>query len=204
MDDFSVVDFAGLRTEFGITISRTHLQRLEDAGVFPRRLKPNGQPKSRSFWRRKLVRLYLEGKSPRSTALGNGSKAPRVQPRSLPMGRDTMKIRIEAPRRSRLFLPTSVSEDRFSLKTCSARFRIAPSALPIAMRRLAYSLPSSARRQRIFRALVVANSLSLSAIHPKRCHPQRPQSRYLGPATADERRAADCNAEHAQALRHLF
>jgi hypothetical protein len=64
MDSEAVVDFQGLREEFGIKTSRTHLKRLEDAGVFPRRLKPNGQPKSRCFWKRREIRRYLDHRSP--------------------------------------------------------------------------------------------------------------------------------------------
>jgi hypothetical protein len=64
MDDDAVVDAKGLRDEFGIKISPTHRARLEKDGKFPRRLKPNGKPKSRSYYRRKDVLRYLTPESP--------------------------------------------------------------------------------------------------------------------------------------------
>jgi hypothetical protein len=68
MDDDAVVTYQELNTEFGITISRTDVKRKEDAGKFPKRIKPFGAPKSRFYyWRREIV-AWLKGTwSPHST-----------------------------------------------------------------------------------------------------------------------------------------
>lgn len=60
MDDEAVVDFKGLRQEFGITYGRTHLQRLEHAEKFPKRLRPSGDHRSAHvFWRRREIPAWL-------------------------------------------------------------------------------------------------------------------------------------------------
>ena len=59
MDDEAVVYYKGLKEDFGIDISRTHLARLEKAGKFPKRHKPFVVRGSRIFWKRKDIKAWL-------------------------------------------------------------------------------------------------------------------------------------------------
>lgn len=61
MDDEAVVDFKGLRDEFGITYSRSHIGRLEEQGKFPKRWKPFEFRNSHPYWKRRLIRDWLMG-----------------------------------------------------------------------------------------------------------------------------------------------
>lgn len=42
-----------------VPYSNTHLLRLEDAGKFPQRVKPDGNPNGKTFWVREEVEEYL-------------------------------------------------------------------------------------------------------------------------------------------------
>lgn len=59
MDDDALVGYADLRTMFGITYSRTHVKRKEDAGTFPRRLKTSKARGARFFYRLREIRHWL-------------------------------------------------------------------------------------------------------------------------------------------------
>ncbi|GAB5453398.1 MAG: hypothetical protein Hals2KO_37260 [Halioglobus sp.] len=43
-----------------VPYSNTHLLRLEDAGRFPRRIKPDGKPNGKAFWVREEVEDYIQ------------------------------------------------------------------------------------------------------------------------------------------------
>lgn len=59
MNDLAVVDLKGLRAEFGLTTSRTHLIRLMDDGKFPKWFSLQDDPKSRRVWYRREIEKYL-------------------------------------------------------------------------------------------------------------------------------------------------
>jgi len=59
MDDEAVVNYDGLSKDFGIDYSRSHLKRLEDAEMFPKRFKPFAHRGSHIFWRRREIRAWL-------------------------------------------------------------------------------------------------------------------------------------------------
>jgi hypothetical protein len=61
MDENAVISLKELKTEFGITISPTHIKRKERQGTFPQRHKPFGDPKSRSYWWRREIVAWLQG-----------------------------------------------------------------------------------------------------------------------------------------------
>ena len=63
-DDDSLVTYGGLSNEFGITISRTHIVRLEKAEKFPKRFKPFGTLGSRFYYRRREIRAWLNSMWP--------------------------------------------------------------------------------------------------------------------------------------------
>jgi hypothetical protein len=60
-DDDAVVYYEDLEMDFGIKISRTHIKRKEDAGEFPRRIKPSKVRGSRFWYRRREVKEYAQG-----------------------------------------------------------------------------------------------------------------------------------------------
>ena len=43
-----------------VPYSNTHLLRLEDAGKFPKRIKPDGAPNGKAFWVREEVEGYIQ------------------------------------------------------------------------------------------------------------------------------------------------
>jgi hypothetical protein len=55
-----LLDRDALRTEKGIAYSGRHLTRLENAGRFPRAVRPGG-PKGRKFWRESEVDALFAG-----------------------------------------------------------------------------------------------------------------------------------------------
>jgi hypothetical protein len=61
MDDEAVVDFKGLREQFGITYTRSHIKRLEDARKFPKRGKAFEYRNSHPYWRVREIREWLKG-----------------------------------------------------------------------------------------------------------------------------------------------
>ena len=58
MDDEGVVDWKGLKA-LGWPYSRSHTQRLEDAGVFPKRFKLSDHRNAHPMWLRRLVLKVL-------------------------------------------------------------------------------------------------------------------------------------------------
>jgi predicted DNA-binding transcriptional regulator AlpA len=59
MDDDAVVTYEQLSLQFGIDWSRTHIDRLEKAGKFPRRLKTSKARGARFFYRIREIRAWL-------------------------------------------------------------------------------------------------------------------------------------------------
>ena len=59
MNDLAVVDLKGLRSDYGITTSRTHLIRLMNVGKFPEWFSSQDDPKSRRLWYRREIEKYL-------------------------------------------------------------------------------------------------------------------------------------------------
>jgi hypothetical protein len=62
MHSLAVVYFQGLRDDYGITISRTHLNRLMDDGKFPEAQRQQDSPKSRRFLFRSGIEAWLKGR----------------------------------------------------------------------------------------------------------------------------------------------
>ena len=63
MEDDRVVDWKGLKA-LGWPYSRTHTQRLEDAGKFPKRFKLVDARSAHPMWLRRLVLEVLRPTSP--------------------------------------------------------------------------------------------------------------------------------------------
>jgi hypothetical protein len=63
-DDDSLVTYHGLKQEYGIQISRTHIARLEKAEKFPQRFKPFRTRGSRFYYRRREIRAWLNSMWP--------------------------------------------------------------------------------------------------------------------------------------------
>ena len=54
--------FQQLNAEKGIPYSRVHIQRLEDAGKFPKRVKLGDGPRSRCAWSEQEIDAWLAEK----------------------------------------------------------------------------------------------------------------------------------------------
>jgi len=73
-----LLDRDALREEKGIDYSGRHLARLEQAGRFPRAVRPGG-PKGRKFWRESEVDELFAGLA---LARGHGVGKPRARAES--------------------------------------------------------------------------------------------------------------------------
>jgi predicted DNA-binding transcriptional regulator AlpA len=62
MDNSAVVDWKGLKQEFGWPYSRSHTWRLMDAGKFPRAFKLGEHRNSHPVWRRREVIDFLNNR----------------------------------------------------------------------------------------------------------------------------------------------
>ncbi len=62
MEDDAVVTYKGLREEYGIVLSRTHIARLEKTGKFPKRFKPFEHRGSHFYYRRRDIRSWLNSR----------------------------------------------------------------------------------------------------------------------------------------------
>jgi predicted DNA-binding transcriptional regulator AlpA len=68
MDEYAVVSYAQLMPEFGIPYCRTHIDRLELAGTFPRSFQlQNCRSSRRVWWRREIVE-WLKARATQPTA----------------------------------------------------------------------------------------------------------------------------------------